>query len=378
MKASHEYSVSVDGMDHNAWTEILCQFNDTSVFQTWSYGKERCGEENLSHIVLRRDGHLLAAAQVMLLRTPFFGLGAAFVHWGPLWHPQGSEACQEDLLRFLHALRDEYAVKRKLLVRLVPRDFEDESGSFAQLVAQEGYRPARHLRPKKTIIVDLAPSIQDLRKNLSHGWRQSLNRAERSNLEIRIVTNDSVCETFPAVFGEMHRRQKFVGGENITPVMNVQRDLPEHLKTKFFMCYYEGQAVAGMGCSPLGDTAFCWVAAASQEGLQLRAAQLVWWRAVEHVKEQGFRQIDLGGSDEERVPGPTRFKRMLAGREYVEVTFAGPFEAWSSPASVTVVHLGEWAREKLHATKALALKLFLRGPKKSSKGARTPASPPED
>lgn len=377
MQGTESYAIEVDKIDRNAWAEILGRFSDAAVFQTWAYGVERCGEPNLSHLILRCDGSIVAAAQVMLLRAPLVGWGAAFIHWGPMWRVRGEPPNTQHLAAMLKALRDEYATKRGMLLRIATREFDDEPIEISKMMETEGLIAPKHVRPRKTILLDLDRSLDELRKNISHGWRQSLNRAERANLEVRILTDDSVCTVFPELFGEMHRRQKFVGGDNIDPVMNVQRTLPEELKTRFFICYYEGRPVAGLGCSLIGETAFCWVAAASHEGLHLNAANLVWWRAVEHAKAQGFRMLDLGGSDEVNVPGPTRFKRMLAGKNYVERQFAGPFEVAGSAASYYTIHWSEWLREHYFAAKAFVNRIVLRdaAPQKSKRNL--PGSPPD-
>ena len=79
------YTAEFDIVDKYEWDKIIDQFSDANIYQTWSYDAIRCGEENISHLVLRLADKIIAAAQARIVRLPLLGLGAAYVRWGPLW-----------------------------------------------------------------------------------------------------------------------------------------------------------------------------------------------------------------------------------------------------------------------------------------------------
>src|SRR5262249_54282300 len=85
------YAAEAQGLSEEAWTSVIEGFDDTLLMQTWPYGARRWGAENLSHLVLRRNGHVAAAAQVVIMKIPLLGPGIAYVKWGPLWRPRAQE-----------------------------------------------------------------------------------------------------------------------------------------------------------------------------------------------------------------------------------------------------------------------------------------------
>src|SRR5215469_9034607 len=103
------YAAEDQEMSEGAWTRVVEGFEDASLMQTWPYGARRWGAENLSHLVLRKDGEVAAAAQVVIRKIPFLGPGIAYVKWGPLCHPRGQERDQQTFRMMIRALREAFA-----------------------------------------------------------------------------------------------------------------------------------------------------------------------------------------------------------------------------------------------------------------------------
>ena len=55
---NRDWQVEVDRATPAEWAQMLDLFNDANLYQTWSYGRVRWGEENLSHLVLKRNGEV--------------------------------------------------------------------------------------------------------------------------------------------------------------------------------------------------------------------------------------------------------------------------------------------------------------------------------
>ena len=47
---------------------------------------------NISHLVLKKDGDIVVAAQARIAKVPIVKVGIAYVRWGPLWKSSGIEA----------------------------------------------------------------------------------------------------------------------------------------------------------------------------------------------------------------------------------------------------------------------------------------------
>ena len=115
-KLSPGYSSEVDSVDKDTWLEILKGFCDTNIYQTWSYDAIRCGGNNISHLILKKNGDVVAAAQVRIVKIPFINLGIAYISWGPLWKLQGEENAIEVFSQSIRALRNEYSCRRGLVL----------------------------------------------------------------------------------------------------------------------------------------------------------------------------------------------------------------------------------------------------------------------
>src|SRR6266508_4384610 len=95
MELASGYSVEIDNVDKESWHDLVEKFDDASIYQTWSYEAVKSGENRLSHMVLKRKGEIVAAAQVRIVKAPVVNVGAAYVRWGPLWQPGGRLADPE-------------------------------------------------------------------------------------------------------------------------------------------------------------------------------------------------------------------------------------------------------------------------------------------
>src|SRR5882762_9980747 len=97
------FRAEIDKLDAKNWTDLLAQFDDASIYQTWSYGAVRRGAGNVSHLVLKKDDEVLGCCQVTFRRLPFLNIGIAYIVWGPLWKRTGIQS-EPDV--FLHLIRE--------------------------------------------------------------------------------------------------------------------------------------------------------------------------------------------------------------------------------------------------------------------------------
>ena len=86
-----DYTIETDNIDKEAWSRVLLEFDDANIYQTWSYGAVRWGEKNLSHLLLKKGGEIVAAAQAGIAKLPFLSWKAQprmwMKHWeGPFPH----------------------------------------------------------------------------------------------------------------------------------------------------------------------------------------------------------------------------------------------------------------------------------------------------
>lgn len=342
------YDVKFDNVSREEWTCLLQQFNDANIYQTWTYGSVRWGEKSLSHQVVKRNGEVIAIAQLSIKKVPFLGLGIAYIPWGPLWRKKGNPIDFKNLQYAIRFLRDEYVKKRGLLLRIWPNVVEQQDNSIENLFQEEEFSLNSPARRYRTLLVDLKPEIEKLRKNLDQKWRNMLNQAEKKGLEIVEGNGDELYSIFLSLQSEMQERKNYTPGVSYQEFREIQRGLPEPLKMKIMVCKYEGEPVSSAVFSGIGDTGIYLLGATGHKGMKTKGSYLLQWRAVQWFKEKGCRWYDLGGINPENNPGVYHFKAGLSGRDVCHI---GPYEVCNRPLSSLLVRWGEGVRSYLRRGK---------------------------
>jgi lipid II:glycine glycyltransferase (peptidoglycan interpeptide bridge formation enzyme) len=345
------YTCEVDTADERTWNEILDTFADANVYQTWAYGEVRAGTRNVSRLVLKRGNEVIAAAEVRLVRVPLLRIGIAYVRWGPLWRRRGAPPDPEVARLAIRALRNEYACRRGLVLRLKPAAFEEDAGEVPSLLADEGFIASGSGNRERTIVVDLTRSLEELRAGIRKEWRRQLRIAENQNLTVVAGTSDELFGDFASIYDEMVRRKQFPEPNDIREFRAIQERLPDRQKMRIFLCRAGSTTCAGLVCSALGDTAVYLFGATSDAGLEARGSYLLQWRLAEWLKTEGLALYDLHGVNAELNPGVYRFKNDLCGTNGRHVRFIGPFDCSGSFLSESSVRTGDALRRVLRTVK---------------------------
>lgn len=336
-------AVEVDGVTRGKWRDIIGTFDDASIYQSWSWGGVKMGERNLSHVVLRQYGAAVAAAQSWIVKLPLLGCGIAYVKWGPMWLPSGQKKNMERYRLMLRALKEEYAERRGLMLRVTPNVTDGDAAGIYEMMREEGFAPSLTTVPYRTIILDLFHPEEALRSTQKRQWRQCLNTAEKDGLRIRELTGDVSFNAVAGLYNEMRGRKKFAEFLGLRKVRAVQRDLPPYYKMKVTACESGDDVLAACITTKFGAGAIGMIAATSTEGLCRRASHLLQWRIMENLKSSGCMWYDLGGIDPVKYHGPYLFKAGLAGKLGRDVTFQ-EFDYCTNPASMRAVNMGDRLR----------------------------------
>jgi FemAB family len=340
------YQVEVDRATSASWAEMLDLFRDANLYQTWSYGAVRWGRENLSHLVVRKDGEVLGICQLRIVRPVSLRFGLAYVRWGPLWSRKGKPIDPEGVAYVAWALEEEYVRKRGLLLRVLPNAFV---GSERAALIQSAFTSFRSESPRtdnvyRTFIVDLAPPVEELRRKLDKKWRNALSRAEKNELEIVEGNGIEEYRIFCQMYREMLKRKGFETTVSIEQFERINEDLPSNHRMQTLICRQAGAPVAGIVSSAMGDSAIYLLGATSDGGVTANGGYLLQWTWIQRLKGMGIRWYDLGGIDPERNPGVYHFKSGLSG---VESSHISPLLASNSGLSSAVITSSEAAYRTL-------------------------------
>lgn len=343
-----EYRIEIDTISKDEWTELLLQFDDATIYQTWSYGATRWNRKNLSHLIVKINEEVIGISQVAIKKLPFVGAGIAYIPWGPLWQKKKEERNYENLRATIKALKEEYVSHRGLFLRIMPNIIEDRSNDTDKalsILEDAGFRQNSSLLPYRTFIVDLSPSLSDIRKKLDQKWRNQLNRSEKNELSFIEGDSDELYKIFLSLQGEMRGRKKYDPGVDYDEFREIQKDLSDPVKMKIIVCEYQGAPVTATIVSDIGDTGIYLFGATGDKGLKLKGAYLSQWLMIQWLKEKGCRWYDLGGIDPERNPGVYHFKAGLSGKEVYHI---GQFEMCKSILSNMSIRMGDVLRGVLN------------------------------
>ncbi|HPQ42801.1 MAG TPA: peptidoglycan bridge formation glycyltransferase FemA/FemB family protein [Syntrophales bacterium] len=338
------YTAEIDTVDKQSWHQIINQFDDANIYQTWSYDEIRCGRKNISHLILKKNETIVAVAQARVLKIPIVNMGVAYVRWGPLWQLRNTEKDIEIFLQAIRALRNEYVYKRGLVLRIFPILFDDESDIYLPLLKQEGFKRLEQGKKNRTLIIDLSSSLEDLRKGLKQKWRNSLNRALKNELDLIEGHDDELFESFISIYRELIERKKFVEPNDINEFRQIQSDLPENMKMRIMMCKYEGQLCTGAIFSAIGNTGLYLFGATNDTGMKSCGSQLIQWKFMEYLKEKQFSCYNLNGINPKTNPGTYQFKAGLCGKNGKDVYFLGQFDAYKNALFGFLIKCAEKAR----------------------------------
>jgi hypothetical protein len=327
------YTAEVDTFDTAAWYDLLGQFDDANIFQTRAYGTVASGDRNLGHLVLERDGVAVAMAQARIAKVPGVGLGIAHVRWGPLWRRQGERASHQTFRMALRALRNEFACRRRLVLRLVPLSFDVEDDACTSILREEGFAPSARARASTTILMDLAPPLDALHDGMRPHWKRELKIAERKRLEVVEGTDDALFGAVEDIHAEMVARKRFVEGADIAQFRRIQSLLPPPLKLGVMTCSSSAGLCAGVIWSAMGRSALYLFGATANAGMKSNGSYLLQWMLIERLKREGRICYDLNGINPVTNPGTCKFKRDLAGINGREVRFTGQFETYAAAPS---------------------------------------------
>jgi len=335
-----EYDVRVDDVDRETWHQLIADFDDAAFYQTWDWGAARFGAKNLSHLRLYRNSNLVGMVQVGILSVTRLPLGIAYVSSGPMWRRAG---CADDLSNFhaiLAALHEEYVVKRSYFLRILPQIVEDGSGEmYRSTYADQGFSCTQN--PERTVLLNLSPSLEQLRRQVGRNWRRNLTDAckhrDQGDFEVVEGDSDELCAQAMQLLSEMRARKGYFQTGQDT-ALAVHKSLPKELKLRLALCLRQGEPLSAMGWWTLGKTGTHFVAATGEIGLKFKTSFLLWWRMVEHMKERNLATCDLMGISRERNPGGYHFKTGLAGSSFHEDdSYIGDFSACNSKLSASLI-----------------------------------------
>lgn len=217
-----------------------------------------------------------------------------------------------------------------------------------------GYRAreSRWLQPRKTFIIDLTKTGEELMRAMQEKTRYNVRLAQRRGVLVRGAGADPPTDSIGGGTGEFQKfwdlleetaqRDRFHLHDKSHYEKLLEIRSP-HFSNELFFAEYQGRVVASamVNFYVPDRTATYLHGASSGAHRDVMAPYLLHWRIIEEAKRRGLERYNFGGADPEKWPGPTRFKKGFGG------TFA------EYPRAVDIVYRPMW-----YWTYELVRKLF--------------------
>ena len=344
------YSYEIDNAEQGFWYETIKYFKDKNIYQTWAYGKAQFGERNLSHIIVRKRGKVVGAAQVRIVRIPIINSGIAYVSWAPLWRSYENEGDLDDFRTIIRIMRQVYTQERGLFLRIIPNEIDNPEGELRTIFAEEGYIWRRS--DYRTLYLNLADSLETIRSKMSKSWRRNLIKAEKNELSIEEGSEPAMFEVVDRLYTETVSRKGFYPGITVRNYNKMQEYLPDNIKMKIMICKFKGEEIAVLVGAAMGEVGIELIAATNTTSLKLKGSYLLRWKMLEYLKQSGCLYYNLNGINPERNPGGYQFKSAFCGGNGLDTEFLGTFEACENRLSLLTVKFGEMVQKSYRKIKA--------------------------
>jgi hypothetical protein len=297
--------------DMNAWDAAHAQAAGP-LQQDWAYGSTMLvSGGTVIRAVIQADGQSLGLAQCVVRRFGNFG-GVALCTRGPLWL---SPLSGKDKAHAYRLLRQSLPVKGLRFLFVTPNEpISEDMGLSRFKRVMTGY---------STALLDLSPSMADLRAGLEKRFRHRVGGAEKSELTVHRVGTNVGQYRWLMDAEQLQRDNRGLQGMplHFVDAYIASRKQPGH-NVLTLRADIGRDRVAGMMFLLHGQAATYQIGWTSDAGRDAHAHNLLLYKGMEALKERGIRSLDMGGINTGRSAGIARFKISTGARV---VTFAGTY-----------------------------------------------------
>jgi hypothetical protein len=297
--------------DMNAWDTAHAQAAGP-LQQDWAYGSTMLvSGGTVIRAVIQADGQSLGLAQCVVRRFGNFG-GVALCTRGPLWL---SPLSGKDKAHAYRLLRQSLPVKGLRFMFVTPNEpISEDVGLSPFKRVMTGY---------STALLDLSPSMADLRAGLEKRFRHRVGGAEKSELTVHRVGTNVGQYRWLMDAEQLQRDNRGLQGMplHFVDAYIASRKQPGH-NVLTLRADIGRDRVAGMMFLLHGQAATYQIGWTSDAGRDAHAHNLLLYKGMEALKERGIRSLDMGGINTGRSAGIARFKISTGAKV---VTFAGTY-----------------------------------------------------
>ncbi len=301
--------------DKNFWnSEILnrppvVSEVEPSFLQSWQWGEL---QKKIGRRVFRLNVSGLFASAIEQ-KLPF-GKTYLYVPHGPVMR----EATAASWIDFIKAARNISDLKKPIFLRIEPLNREFCKKPIGNVLKEAGFRPAKPVQPKTTLIINLRKDEKEILEAMEHDTRYSIRAAEKRGVMVEFAggkDKEKSFDVFWEIFSETNKRH----GLKAYPRSYYEEvaRLDGECSSKIGIAEVEGIAVSAAIFVYFGERVF-YLFAGSRAGYgKFNAPTYLLWQAMLDAKKSGYRYFDFWGISHENKNWEkiTAFKKSFGGKE---------------------------------------------------------------
>lgn len=301
------------------WDQFLRQYPDAHLLQTSTWGdfKARFGWQVERVQVGDTGAQVLFRALPLGLQFAYIPKGPVGPNWNALW---------PDVHRLCHR-------KRAVLLKVEPDAWENSGEDTAHLAGSfPGFTAsADTIQPRRTVIVSLEGSEEEILARMKQKTRYNIRLAERKGVTVRAASLDEMPLLY-RMYAETSVRDGFVIRDEAY-YTTLWRSFMERGLAEPLIAEVEGEPAAAV--VPFFFAGRAWYLYGMSRGVyrERMPNYLLQWEAMRRARARGCTQYDLWGApdvfdESDSMWGVFRFKEGLGGQV---VRFAGALDYPISP-----------------------------------------------
>ncbi len=229
----------------------------------------------------------------------------------------------------------------------IKRLAKKENVIFLRFEPQEKIQNIKHkvqdtinIQPKKTLILDISKTEEDLLKEMHKKTRYNIRLASKKEVEISELKEDEFDELWELI-KETSERDGFRSHPRryYEKMFKLSNDF-----LKFYIAKYEGKIISCLIATFFGDMATYTHGASSNEHRNVMAPYLLQWHTIKEAQKRGIKYYDFHGIDEKKWPGVTKFKKGFGGEI---INYPGTFDMVFNSFWYHMYKIARWIRRKL-------------------------------
>lgn len=273
--------------------------------QSWEWGEfQKSVSGGVWRIGVEDNGKLVASAKILKKDLPmgksYFYCGRGPVFLNESWSVEAAALLFGEIERLA---KDEMV----MFLRFDPNF--DCISDIEQIIGDRTFIKSEDVQPKKTLILDITKSEEEILASMHQKTRYNINLALKKEVQV-VEGGKERFEEFWSLLDQTTGRDKFRphGRSYYNAMLAVD---PSMLKLMFADA--NGKPLAASIISLFGDTVTYLHGGSANDDRNYMAPYALQWASIQLAKKLGYKYYDFHGIDEEKWPGVTRFKMGFGG-----------------------------------------------------------------